>query len=235
MSGRLFLASMPDADTAARIYHLAEVVKRARRFDGKLIEPDCLHITLFFLDGGRGLHERTVRMACEAAQQVRMPSFEVSFDRIASFRGRPDNHPFVLLGDDGLNRLKLFRQTLGAEMTRKGLRRLVTTDFTPHVTLLYGIMAQTPQAEPAHRPQMWARHEGTGGLGRIILFRRGLFHCSGRTGMPRQNYTESKNWCGASSRRCRHTQYAHRGKRSHLRFRPSEVGPRHRDNGADGF
>jgi RNA 2',3'-cyclic 3'-phosphodiesterase len=137
MSGRLFLATIPDIDTAARIYHLAEVVKRARRFDGKLIEPDCLHITLFFLDGGRGLHERTVRMACEAAQQVRMPSFEVSFDRIASFRGRPDNHPFVLLGDDGLNRLKLFRQTLGAEMTRKGLRRLVTTDFTPHVTLLY--------------------------------------------------------------------------------------------------
>src|ERR1700674_4265374 len=175
MSG-LFLALVPDAPTAAHIYRLAEVVKRARKFDGRLIVPGRLHITLFSLDDGRRSHERTVRMACEAAQEMRMSSFEISFDRIASFRGRPDNHPFVLLGDDGLNRLKLFRQTLGAEMTRKGLRRLVTTDFTPHAPLLYGIMAQTPQTEPAHRPQMWARHEGTGGWGRIILFRPGLFH-----------------------------------------------------------
>ena len=66
-----------------------------------------------------------------------MPSFAVSFDRIASFRGRPGNHPFVLLGGDGLSRLRLFRQTLGAEMTRKGLRHLVKADFNPHVTLLY--------------------------------------------------------------------------------------------------
>ena len=136
MSG-LFLAFVPDADTAAHIYRLAEVVKRARKFDGRLIAPDRLHITLFFLDDGRGSRERIVRMACEAAHEVRMSSFEISFDRIASFRGQPDNHPFVLLGDDGLNRLKLFRQTLGAQMTRKGLRHLVTTDFTPHVTLLY--------------------------------------------------------------------------------------------------
>ena len=136
MSG-LFLAFVPDAPSAAHIYRLAEVVKRARKFDGRLIVPGRLHITLFSLDDGSGSHERTVRMACEAAQEVRMSSFEISFDRIASFRGKPDNHPFVLLGDDGLNRLKLFRQTLGVEMTRKGLRHLVTTDFTPHVTLLY--------------------------------------------------------------------------------------------------
>jgi len=135
MSGRLFLAAVPDARTAACIYHLAEVVKRARRFDGKLIEPDCLHKTLFFLDDGRGSRERTVRMTCEAAQQERMPSFEVSFDRIASFRGKPGHHPFALLGDDGLSRL-LWR-TPDAAMARNGLRHLVTTDFTPHVTLLY--------------------------------------------------------------------------------------------------
>jgi RNA 2',3'-cyclic 3'-phosphodiesterase len=136
MSG-LFLAFVPDAPTAAHICRLAEVIKQAREFDGRLIAPDRLHITLFFLDDGRDPDERTIRMACEAAQAVHMSSFEISFDRTASFRGKPDRHPFVLLGNDGLNRLKLFRQTLGAEMTRKGLRYLVTTDFTPHVTLLY--------------------------------------------------------------------------------------------------
>jgi RNA 2',3'-cyclic 3'-phosphodiesterase len=137
MLGRLFFAAFPDADAAARIFRLAEVVKGARQFDGDLILSDRLHVTLFFLDDGCGPREHIVRMACEAAQEVRMPSFDVWFDRIASFRGRPNNHPFVLLGDDGLSRLKLLRRTLGAAMTRSGLRHLVNADFTPHVTLLY--------------------------------------------------------------------------------------------------
>jgi 2'-5' RNA ligase len=137
MSAHLFLASKPDADAAARIHRMAEVVKCARLFDGALIGTDRLHVTLFFLDGGSGSVERILRMACEAAQEVLMPPFEVSFDRVASFRGRPDRHPFVLLGGDGLRRLRLFRQTLGAAMVRKGLRHLVNKEFTPHVTLLY--------------------------------------------------------------------------------------------------
>ena len=44
---------------------------------------------------------------------------------------------FVLIGEKGLRRLQSFRQTLGAALTRRGLRRLANTNFTPHVTLLY--------------------------------------------------------------------------------------------------
>lgn len=68
---------------------------------------------------------------------VRTEPFEVAFDRTASFRGRPGNCPFVLIGEQGLRRLQSFRQTLGAAMARRGLRRLANTNFTPHVTLLY--------------------------------------------------------------------------------------------------
>ena len=68
---------------------------------------------------------------------VRTEPFEVSFDRTASFRGRSGNRPFVLIGEKGLLRLQSFRQMLGAAMTRRGLRRLANTNFTPHVTLLY--------------------------------------------------------------------------------------------------
>jgi 2'-5' RNA ligase len=85
-------------------------------------------------------------MAFEAATEIRTNPFEVSFDRTASFRGRSGNHPFVLLGDSGLRLLMSFRQMLGAAMTRSGLRQWATRQFTPHITLLYGIMAQTPQA-----------------------------------------------------------------------------------------
>jgi len=137
MSDHLFFGSRPGAAAAARIHRMAKVVKRARQFDGALIGTDRLHITLFFLGDGSGSCERIIRQANAAAQEVRMPSFDVWFDRIGSFRGRPGHHPFVLLGDDGLSGLRQLRQTLGDAMVRNGLKHLVRADFNPHVTLLY--------------------------------------------------------------------------------------------------
>jgi 2'-5' RNA ligase len=147
--GQLFLASKPGADAAVRICRLAEVVKCARHFGGELIAPDHLHITLFPLDDRRYSLQHTVLKACEAAQEVRMSPFEVWFDRIASFRGRPGNHAFVLLGDDGLSGLRLLRRTLGDAMVRNGLKHLVKADFTPHITLLYDrLMVEEQPIEP---------------------------------------------------------------------------------------
>ena len=133
-SDRLFLAALPDAGTAARIHRLAGVLKRAHKFDGRLIAPERLHISLFFLGGLPELH---VQAASEAAAGVQTEPFEVSFDRTASFRGGPGNRPFVLIGEKGLRRLRSFRRTLGAAMMRRGLRRVANTSFEPHVTLLY--------------------------------------------------------------------------------------------------
>jgi 2'-5' RNA ligase len=133
-SARLFLAAVPDAGTAKRIHRLAGVLKRAHKLDGKLIAPERLHISLFFLGD---MSERVIRAACEAATELRTEPFEVSFDRTASFRGRPGNRPFVLIGESGLRRLESFRRMLGAALTRTGLRRPANTSFTPHVTLLY--------------------------------------------------------------------------------------------------
>ena len=130
-SARLFLAAVPDAGTAEQIYRLAGVLKRAHKFDGKLIAPERLHISLYFLGG---LPERDIRAACEAAAEVRAERFEVSFDRTASFRGRSGNRPFVLIGEDGLRRLLSFRRMLGAALARRGLRRVANTHFMPHVT-----------------------------------------------------------------------------------------------------
>ena len=75
---------------------MAGVLKRAHNFDGKLIAPERLHISLFFLGG---LPERQIYAAWEAATDVRTEPFEVSFDRTASFRGRSGNRPFVLIGE----------------------------------------------------------------------------------------------------------------------------------------
>ncbi|WP_410733918.1 2'-5' RNA ligase family protein [Bradyrhizobium sp. sBnM-33] len=126
-SGRLFLAALPDAGTAERIHRLAGVLKRAHCLNGKLIAPDRLHVSLFSLGG---LPDRQLCAAREAATELRTEPFEVSFDRTASFRGRPGNRPFVLIGEKGLCRLQSFRQMLGVAMARRGLRRLANTNFT---------------------------------------------------------------------------------------------------------
>jgi RNA 2',3'-cyclic 3'-phosphodiesterase len=132
--GLLFLATLPDAATAMQIYRTAEVIKRARGFEGQLIQPDRLHVTLFSLNG---LPEYFITKACEAVADARVQRFDVCFDRTVSFRGKPGNHPFVLAGDKGAKHLGLFRQKLAVAMMSKGLRRWTNSDFTPHVTLVY--------------------------------------------------------------------------------------------------
>lgn len=131
---RLFFAAVPDAAVAAHIHHRARILKGAHNLRGRLIEAERLHVSLFFLGG---LPEQSLRMAREAAAEVRMAPFDVSFDRSVSFRGKPGSRPFVLVGDDGLRQLISLRRILGAAMTRRGLRRRANTNFTPHVTLLY--------------------------------------------------------------------------------------------------
>lgn len=148
-SARLFLAAVPDAGTAERIHRLAGALKSAHKFDGKLIAPGRLHISLFFLGG---LPERHIHTACEAAADVRAERFAVSFDRTVSFRGKSGNRPFVLMGEDGLGRLQSFRWMLGSALTRRGLRRVANTHFTPHVTLLYD--ARSVEEQPIE-PIFW--------------------------------------------------------------------------------
>ncbi len=144
--GRLFLAALPDAATACRIFDLASMLKRAHRFSGKLIAPERLHVSLFFFGGSPDLESAALGVAGE----VRVSPFVVSFDRTASFRGRPGSRPFVLVGGDGLDQLKSFRQGLGAALTRQGMGRFAKTNFEPHVTLLYDALCveEYPLAEP---------------------------------------------------------------------------------------
>ena len=133
-----FSQPFPTRAPRLRIHQLAGVLKRAHRFSGKLIEPSRLHISLFFLGG---LPEQDIQAARMAAMDVRIEPFEVLFNRTASFRGKRGSRPFVLVGDNGLQRLVSFRRMLGEAMLRTGLRWVAHTNFSPHVTLLYDARA----------------------------------------------------------------------------------------------
>jgi 2'-5' RNA ligase len=135
---RMFLACLPDAGAAARIYALAEELKASRKLEGTLTRPEHLHVTLFHLGDWNGLPDLIAESADAAAQAAAAGTapFDVIFDRAQSLGNSTGVYPFVLLGDDRSTPLHRFRETLGNALTQNGLGGAVRdSEFRPHVTL----------------------------------------------------------------------------------------------------
>lgn len=146
---RIFFAVFPDADARARIAGLAQEQRRAHGLKGSPIAPDRLHVTLFHLGDHLELRADIVAAARAAAESLVAAPFDVAFDRVASFRGRARNLPFVLRGEEGsegIAALTVFQKTLGEALKMNGLGRWAGTQFNPHVTLLYDdrLVAEQP-------------------------------------------------------------------------------------------
>ncbi|MEJ1970202.1 MAG: 2'-5' RNA ligase family protein [Rhizomicrobium sp.] len=133
---RIFLAVLPDAETAARIHALAAELKREHSLDGTQILPEHLHVTLFHLGDWNGLPEPIVAATRKAADQAVAAPFDVAFDRAGSFRNRSGIHPFVLTGREGDRPWRSLYAALGDTLKQNGLASIVHGAFTPHVTLL---------------------------------------------------------------------------------------------------
>jgi len=143
---RLFLACLPDAGEAAHINAFAQSLKAAHKFDGTLILPEHLHVTLFHLGDWNGLPEPIVAAARSAAEGVRAAPFEVAFDRAQSFRNSTGIYPFVLTGPQRGSALHAFHAALGAQLKKQGLGSAVhADDFVPHVTLLRDSTRASPE------------------------------------------------------------------------------------------
>jgi 2'-5' RNA ligase len=135
---RMFLACLPDADTAARIYALAEELRASRKLEGTLTRPEHLHVTLFHLGDWNGLPDLIAESADAAAKMAAADTapFDVTLDRAQSLGNSTGVYPFVLLGDDRPTPLRRFRELLGKALTQNGLGGAVRdSEFRPHVTL----------------------------------------------------------------------------------------------------
>jgi RNA 2',3'-cyclic 3'-phosphodiesterase len=142
---RIFLAVLPDAETAARIHALAEDLKAKHGFTANLILPEHLHVTLFHLGDWAALLDMVVEAAKTAAQSTAAAPFEVAFDTARSFRNSTGVYPFVLTGPEHGSALHGFHKTLGAALKKNGLGAAVhEDDFTPHVTLTYDEVKAKP-------------------------------------------------------------------------------------------
>jgi 2'-5' RNA ligase len=143
---RLFYAIFPDADAAARIEQIASRLRAEKGLRGKPLQTDRLHMTINHLGDYWGLPPSILEPALEAGAKVEAAPFEITLDRVESFRNRPRNRPLVLRGDrDGISAVVAFQKLLGKAMEAAGLMRQVERRFTRHVTLLYddrGLMEQ---------------------------------------------------------------------------------------------
>jgi 2'-5' RNA ligase len=139
---RIFFACLPDEATANRIYALAETLKRDKQFEGTLILPEHLHVTLFHLGDWQELPASIVDLAKDAAASVKSSPFDVAFGRFESFRNRTGIYPFVLTGD--ALQWRTLHDALGAALKRAGLGGATQGDFEPHVTLVYDKLRLKP-------------------------------------------------------------------------------------------
>jgi 2'-5' RNA ligase len=137
-SDRLFFALYPDSITARNIAHLAQQLRTEHGLKGEPLKAERFHITLHHLGDYAGLPQGVVAAASEAASAVAAaPGFDLAFDRVASFAGKPGNRPFVLRGGERLADLVAFQRKLGEAMKKTSVGSWAEPRFTPHVTLLY--------------------------------------------------------------------------------------------------
>ena len=130
---RLFFGIWPDAHAAESLTQLMARLHHDGIMPGRPVDTDRLHLTLHHLgDFVDQIPPSLLPAAQAAAATVKIPPFEVAFDRIGGTKGQ-----FLLRASDVSPALRHFRQTLSAALIKAGLRRYVEPAFTPHITLSY--------------------------------------------------------------------------------------------------
>jgi 2'-5' RNA ligase len=144
---RLFFAVHPDADAALRIAALVQSLRRPLGLRSRAIGGERSHVTLLFVGSWAqppdGLVQK-LQQAGSAAALTDVASFELHFDRVASFNRRPSNRPIVLLSDPASPVAKLHAR-LAEELRSRDVPFDSSTAYTPHLTLMYDDAKVDPQ------------------------------------------------------------------------------------------
>jgi 2'-5' RNA ligase len=133
LTDSLFFALFPDAAAAARIGELTRQLRDKHALTGRPHAAERLHVSLHGLGEYPSFPKDIAARAVEAAAGVTLPPFEIAFDRVMSFSGKPGQLPLVLRVD-GVAGVMALQNALGNALAKTGLG---ARQSAPHLTLLY--------------------------------------------------------------------------------------------------
>ncbi len=132
----LYFAALPTSEVAKLT---AEMTWDQSRRNGLRREPrqyDLYHTTIYPLDIAHRAREEAIVAAMDAASTIYMSSFELVYDRVATFGGR-GNHQYVLWRRRGNEELKMLRRELCTALQCAGFDTEAAEPYEPHMTLFY--------------------------------------------------------------------------------------------------
>jgi RNA 2',3'-cyclic 3'-phosphodiesterase len=132
----VFFALRPDPDTAGGLGRLVLDLRSKHKLKGWPRPDRCFHVTLHGIGDYAELPRDAVAAIGEAVSTVTMPPFAVAFNRVTNF-GSENNRALVLVGDDGVDGLRMFQYELVTALREIGFARRTEPPYHPHITLLY--------------------------------------------------------------------------------------------------
>ena len=132
LTDSLFFALFPDVAAAARIDRLTRQLRGKYALTGRPHAAERLHVSLHGIGVYPSFPKEIAAQAFAVAADVAMPPFEIAFDRVMSFSGKPGQLPLVLRGDGG--GVTALQTALGIALAKIGLG---ARQSAPHLTLLY--------------------------------------------------------------------------------------------------
>ncbi|WP_170182131.1 2'-5' RNA ligase family protein [Phreatobacter stygius] len=132
----VFFVVQPATALASGIVAFAVEERRRYQLDGKPRPARVLHVSLNHIGAYSSLPPEVIARAGQAASTVAMAPFDLTFDRLQSFRSEK-RRPVVLLCGEGLAQLTALRAAIGEALARQRLPPGFDTRAVPHMTLLY--------------------------------------------------------------------------------------------------
>ena len=130
---RLFFALFPDPPALAAISRVAMRLQAEKVLRGRWMVPAKYHVTARFL-GDHADPAAVIARAEAAAAQVRVVPFDITFDRIVTFRGRHQSPCVVRCTSESDVAIEALWRGLGDASSDV---REVAGRFVPHLTIAY--------------------------------------------------------------------------------------------------
>jgi len=130
---RLFFAIFPDPPALAAISRVAARLQAEKVLRGRWMAPAKYHVTALFL-GDHADPAAVISRARAAAAQVRASPFDITFDRIVTFRGRHQSPCVLRCTSESDGAIEALWRGLGAASSDV---RGEAGRFVPHLTIAY--------------------------------------------------------------------------------------------------